>query len=44
MVFREAEEWMAVCVSALGVFTLEGFGFAADPVNRRLLPAPALLK
>ncbi len=28
----------------LGVFTLEGFGFAADPVNRRLLPVPALLK
>jgi hypothetical protein len=28
----------------LGVFTLEGFGFAADPVNRRLMPVPALLK
>ena len=28
----------------LGVFTLEGFGLAADPVNRRLLPVPALLK
>ncbi len=28
----------------LGVFTLEGFRLAADPVNRRLLPEPALLK
>ena len=28
----------------LGVFTLEGFGFAADPVNRRLVQVPALLK
>ena len=28
----------------LGVFTLEGFGLAADPVNRRLFPVPALLK
>jgi len=28
----------------LGVFTLEGFGFAADPINRRLTPVPALLK
>ncbi len=28
----------------LGVFTLEGFGFAADPINRRLVPVPALLK
>jgi len=28
----------------LGVFTLEGFGLAADPVNRRLLPVPGLLK
>lgn len=28
----------------LGVFTLEGFGFAADPVNRILIPVPALLK
>lgn len=28
----------------LGVFTLEGFGLAADPVNRRLVPVPALLK
>lgn len=28
----------------LGVFTLEGFGFAADPINRRLAPVPALLK
>lgn len=28
----------------LGVFTLEGFGLAADPVNRRLIPVPGLLK
>jgi clan AA aspartic protease len=28
----------------LGVFTLEGFRLAADPVNRRLVPVPALLK
>jgi clan AA aspartic protease len=28
----------------LGVFTLEGFGLAADPVNRRLVAVPALLK
>ena len=28
----------------LGVFTLEGFRLAAEPVNRRLLPVPALLK
>jgi clan AA aspartic protease len=28
----------------LGVFTLEGFGLAADPVNRRLFPVPARLK
>lgn len=28
----------------LGVFTLEGFGLAADPVDRRLVPVPALLK
>jgi len=28
----------------LGVFTLEGFGFAADPINRRLVPVPALLR
>lgn len=28
----------------LGVFTLEGFSLAADPVNRRLFPVPALLK
>jgi hypothetical protein len=27
-----------------GVFTLEGFGLAADPVNRRLIPVPGLLK
>jgi clan AA aspartic protease len=28
----------------LGVFTLEGFGLAADAMNRRLLPVPGLLK
>jgi clan AA aspartic protease len=28
----------------LGVFALEGFRFAADPVNRRLVSVPALLK
>ena len=28
----------------LGAFALEGFRFAADPVTRRLLPIPALLK
>jgi clan AA aspartic protease len=28
----------------LGAFALEGFRFAADPVTRRLLPVPALLK
>lgn len=28
----------------LGVVTLEEFGLAADPVNRRLLPVRALLK
>ncbi len=28
----------------LGVFTLEGFGLAADPINRRLMPVPGLLK
>ena len=28
----------------LGVFTLEGFGLAADPVNRRLISVPGLLK
>ena len=28
----------------LGVFVLEGFRFAADPLTRRLLPVPALLK
>jgi clan AA aspartic protease len=28
----------------LGVFTLEGFGLAADPVNRRLMPVPGLLR
>jgi hypothetical protein len=28
----------------LGVVTLEEFGLAADPVNRRLVPVPALLK
>lgn len=30
--------------SLLGVFTLEGFGLAADPLNRRLIPVPGLLK
>ncbi len=28
----------------LGVFALEGFRLAADPVNPRLVPVPALLK
>ena len=28
----------------LGVLTLEGFGLAADPVNRRLVSVPGLLK
>ena len=28
----------------LGVFALEGFRLAADPVNHRLIPVPALLK
>lgn len=28
----------------LGVFALEGFRLAADPVNRRLISVPALLK
>jgi len=28
----------------LGAFTLEGFGLAADPLNRRLIPVPGLLK
>jgi clan AA aspartic protease len=28
----------------LGVFTLEGFRLAADPINRRLVPVPARLK
>lgn len=28
----------------LGVFTLEGFRLAADPVNRRLVHVPGLLK
>ena len=27
----------------LGAYTLEGFGLAADPVNRRLIPVPGLL-
>jgi len=30
--------------SLLGAFTLEAFGLAADPVNRRLIRVPALLK
>ena len=28
----------------LGAFTLEGFGLGVDPVNRRLIQVPALLK
>ena len=28
----------------LGAFTLEGFRLAADPVNRRLISLPGLLK
>ncbi len=28
----------------LGVFALEGFRLAADPINRRLMPVPGLLK
>lgn len=28
----------------LGVVILEEFGLAADPVNRRLIPVPGLLK
>jgi len=28
----------------LGVFALEGFRLAADPVNRRLISIPGLLK
>lgn len=28
----------------LGAFTLEGFRLAADPINRRLVPVPGLLK
>lgn len=28
----------------LGVFTLEGFGLGVDPVNRRLVAVPGLLK
>lgn len=27
----------------LGAYTLEGFGLAPDPVNRRLVPVPGLL-
>ncbi|MFQ5880105.1 MAG: aspartyl protease family protein [Dehalococcoidia bacterium] len=26
----------------LGAYTLEGFGLAADPVNKRLVPMPAI--
>lgn len=29
-------------VPLLGAFTLEGFGLAVDPVNKRLLPIPTL--
>ena len=28
----------------LGAFTLKGFGLGVDPVNRRLIPVPGLLK
>lgn len=28
----------------LGAYTLEGFGVAPDPLNRRLIPVPGLLK
>ncbi len=28
---------------SLGAYTLEGFGLAADPVGRRLVPVPGLL-
>ena len=28
----------------LGAFTLEGFGLGVDPVNRRLIRVPGLLK
>ena len=28
----------------LGAYTLEAFGLAADPANRRLVPVPGLLK
>lgn len=28
----------------LGAYTLEGFGVAPDPVGRRLIPVPGLLK
>ena len=27
----------------LGAYTLEGFGLAPDPLNRRLIPVPGLL-
>jgi len=29
-------------MALLGAYTLEGFGLAVDPVNRRLVPVPAL--
>jgi predicted aspartyl protease len=38
-VFGEAES-----EPLLGVVTLEEFGLAADPVNRRLMQVPGLLK
>jgi len=31
-------------LALLGAYTSEGFGLAADPVNRRLIPVPSLLK
>jgi clan AA aspartic protease len=30
--------------SLLGAYTLEGFGLAPDPVGRRLIPVPGILK
>jgi hypothetical protein len=35
---------VAVPEPILGVFALEGFRLAADPVNRRLISVPGLLK
>lgn len=33
---------LARSLAMLGAYTLEGFGLAADPVNRRLIPVRAL--